>query len=106
MPKYMIQGSYSPEGLKGLIKDKASGRLEAVSKALASVGGKLESVYFSLGDYDVVVLADVPDTVAVVALSAAISATGLVRTKSTPLLSIDETDKALSKVIDYRKPGG
>src|SRR5689334_13020421 len=35
---YLIQGTYTAEGLKGLIKDKASGRKEAVSKALASAG--------------------------------------------------------------------
>jgi hypothetical protein len=32
MPKYLIQASYSAEGLKGLQKDKASGRKAAASK--------------------------------------------------------------------------
>jgi hypothetical protein len=30
MPKYLIQGTYTPEGVKGLMKDKASGRKAAV----------------------------------------------------------------------------
>ena len=44
MPKYLIQASYTAEGLKGLHKDKASGRREAVSHAVAALGGKLEEM--------------------------------------------------------------
>ncbi len=48
MPKYLIQGSYTPEGLKGLMKDTASGRKAAVQAAMKSVKGKLESLHFAL----------------------------------------------------------
>ncbi len=41
MPKYLIHASYTAEGLKGLQKDKASGRQQAVRQVLESVGGKL-----------------------------------------------------------------
>lgn len=68
MPKYLIQGSYTPEGLKGLAKDTASGRKAAVQSAMKSVKGKLESVYFALGSDDVVVIADAPDNIAIAAL--------------------------------------
>jgi hypothetical protein len=40
MPKYLIQGRYTPEGLKGLAKDKASGRKAAVQAAIKSLKGK------------------------------------------------------------------
>ena len=43
MPKYLVQASYTAEGLKGLQKDKASGRKEAVSKAIEGLGGSLAS---------------------------------------------------------------
>ena len=49
MPKYLVQASYTGEGLKGLMKDKASGRKAAVSAAMASVGGSLEAMYFCFG---------------------------------------------------------
>ena len=32
MPKYLIEASYTAEGLRGLQKDKASGRKQAVTK--------------------------------------------------------------------------
>jgi hypothetical protein len=35
MPKYLVEASYTAEGLKGLIKDKASGRKAVVAQALA-----------------------------------------------------------------------
>jgi uncharacterized protein with GYD domain len=105
MAKYMITASYSADGLKGLYKDKASGRREAVRQALESVGGKLESAYYALGEYDVVIIADLPDNVAASALSLAASATGLVRTRTTALLTVEETDKALATTVKFRGAG-
>ncbi len=87
MPKYLIQGTYSSEGLQGLIRDKPSGRRAAVTRAIESIGGKVEAVYFAFGDYDVVVLADVPDNVAAAAVGFTVSSTGLVRTRTMPLLT-------------------
>ena len=105
MPKYLIQASYSAEGLKGLQKDKASGRRTAVAGAIESLGGRLEAVYYCFGEDDVIVILDAPDNIAASALSLAVSATGLVRTKTTPLLTVEETDRALAKNINYRAPG-
>ncbi len=105
MPHYLIQARYTSEGLKGLIKDKASGRKTAVSKAIAALGGKLESIYYSFGGHDVVVIAESPDNVSAAALSVAVSATVLVRVNTTPLMSVEEMDQALAKAVDYRAPG-
>jgi uncharacterized protein with GYD domain len=105
MPKYLIQASYTAEGLKGLHKDKASGRREAVSKAVEALGGKLETLYYAFGEDDVVVILDMPDNVSVAALSMAVSASGAVRTKTTPLMTVEETDNALAKSVKYRAPG-
>src|SRR5438876_294274 len=105
MPKFLIAGSYTPEGLRGLAKDKASGREAAVKDALATIGGKLESVYYALGENDVYVLCDCPDHVAAAALSLAASSSGLVRTKTVPLMTVAETDRALSMKTGYRAPG-
>ena len=105
MPKYLISGSYSPEGLKGLQKDKASGRRQAVTTALESVGGRLDCVYFALGQDDVYLIADLPDNISATALGIAASATGLVRTRTIALMTVEEVDRALEKSINYRAPG-
>src|ERR1700730_4430429 len=83
MPKYLIQASYTAEGLKGLQKDKASGRRTAVASAIETLGGKLEATYYTFGQDDVIVIVDLPDNTAASSLSLAVSASGLVRTKTT-----------------------
>jgi len=104
MAKYLIEATYSGDGLKGLQRDKASGRKEAVTRAVESLGGKVDAFYLALGDRDVLVIVDLPDLVSVTALSVGVSATGLVRSKTTPLLTVEEGDRALSKGFEYRAP--
>jgi uncharacterized protein with GYD domain len=105
MAKYLIQASYTAEGVRALQKDKASGRGQAVRKAVESLEGKVEAVYFALGEHDLVSIVDLPDIVSLAALSLTVSATGLVRIKSTALLSVEDFDRAIMKKIDYRAPG-
>ena len=106
MPKYLITASYSAEGLQGLQKDKASGRVRAATAAIEAAGGKVECLYYAFGEHDVVGIADFPDNVSAASLSLAVSASGLVRTRTTPLMTVEETDRALEKSVSYRPPGG
>jgi len=106
MPKFLVQAAYTAEGLKGLEKDKASGRKQAVTRAVEGLGGKLEAIYYALGDYDVMLIVDMPDVVSGAALGLRVSSSGLVLTKTTTLLTLEEADRALGKTVDYRAPGG
>jgi uncharacterized protein with GYD domain len=105
MSKYLIEASYTADGLKGLQKDKASGRRAAVQSALQGLGGKLDAIYYALGDHDVIAIVDLPDTVSATALAVTVSASGLVRTKTTALLTVEEADQALAKNVSYKAPG-
>ena len=105
MAKYLVLGCYTPEGLKGLQKDKASGRREATRQAVESLGGKVEAYYYAFGEHDTVCIFDFPDNVAAAAFSGAVSAAGLVRTHVIPLLTVEEADKALGVAVNYRAPG-
>jgi uncharacterized protein with GYD domain len=105
MAKYLIQASYTAEGLKGLIADKASGRKASVSKAAEALGGKLEAMYYCFGEDDVLVILDMPDNASVAALAMAVSGSGAVRARTTPLMTIEEVDRALAKGVTYRAPG-
>ena len=105
MPKYLVQGRYTPEGLKGLAKDTASGRKAAVQTAMKGLKGKLESMYFALGSDDVVVIVEAPDNIAAAALSLSVGSTGLINIRTTPLLTVDEVDQALALPSKYRAPG-
>lgn len=105
MPKFLIEASYTADGLKGLQKDRASGRQAAVAQAVQSLGGALEAMHFTLGVHDVVAVVDLPDAAAAAAFSTAASATGLVRTRTTALVTVAEMDEALSRRPAYRAPG-
>jgi uncharacterized protein with GYD domain len=105
MPKYLIEGSYSADGLKGVHKDGGSGRKDAAGKAIKSAGGKLDSIYFAFGDRDVVAIADFPDNISAAAASITVSASGMVRLKLTPLMTVEDVDAVAKKSVAYRPPG-
>lgn len=105
MSKYLVQASYTADGVKGLTTDKASGRKAAVAKAIESLGGKLEALYFSFGEYDILAIMDLPDNAAAARFSFRAAGTGQVHVKTTPLLTPEEVDHALEKTVDYRAPG-
>jgi uncharacterized protein with GYD domain len=69
------------------------------------VGGKLISIYYALGEGDVYVVCECPDHVAAAAVSLAASSSGPIRTKTTSLLTVEETDRALATNTGYRAPG-
>jgi uncharacterized protein with GYD domain len=105
MAKYLVTVSYTAEGAAGLRKDGGTKRRKVASKAVESVGGTLESFYFSFGAQDALVLVDMPDNVSAAALSLAINATGGARLTTTPLLTPEEMDKASGKKTAYKAPG-
>ena len=105
MAKFLTQASYTSEGLRGLAKDTASGRKAAIIKAVEGLGGKVEACYYSFGADDVVLVTDFPDNVSAAALMLAVGSTGLVNTRTTPLLTVEEVDQALKKSVAYRAPG-
>ena len=78
MPKYMTRVSFTREGVKGLQKEKATHRRDAVAKLVESAGGKLETFYFAFGQDDGIAIYDLPDNVTAASLSIAANAAGQV----------------------------
>ena len=105
MAKYLIKGSYTAEGTKGLLKEGGSKRAAVVQKVIEGLGGKLEAFYFTFGDADVVLIMDLPDAAAAAAFGVTVNATGAVQASTTPLLSPQEIDQACKKSVKYRAPG-
>ncbi|HZK73629.1 MAG TPA: GYD domain-containing protein [Clostridia bacterium] len=105
MPKYLFEGSYTVEGIKGVLKEGGTGRREAVSAALKGMGGKVDAMYFAFGATDVYVIVDAPDNVTAAALAMGISSTGTVGVKTTVLLTAEEIDQAGKKTLSFRPAG-
>ncbi|NJC69594.1 GYD domain-containing protein [Planosporangium thailandense] len=105
MPRFLIQSTYTLDGLRGLRKDGGSGRVEAVRKAAESVGGRLESFDFGFGEPDVYLICELPDNKAAAAVAFAVGAAGGATTKTVVLLTPAEVDQAVKQTVDYRAPG-
>ncbi len=105
MPKYLIQATYTAEGLAGVLQDGGTGRRQAVERMVESLGGRVEQMYFAFGETDTYVLVDLPGNAASAAVGLTVSASGVVRTKTTVLLTPEEIDEAVRLEVTYRAPG-
>ncbi|MEP6656156.1 MAG: GYD domain-containing protein [Betaproteobacteria bacterium] len=105
MSKYLFEACYTAEGVKGLLRDGGSGRRTAIEAMLKGVGGKLECLYFALGDVDVYLIADLPDNLSAAAVALAVNQGGGATTKTVALMSVEDVDQAAKKTVAYRAPG-
>jgi uncharacterized protein with GYD domain len=105
MAKYLVEAHYTAEGTKGLTREGGTGRRAAATKAVESLGGKIEAFYYAFGDVDAYVIFDVPDNVSAAALSLAVSQSGSINTKTVVLMTPEEMDQAGKKAVDFRPPG-
>ena len=105
MPKFLIEASYTTQGVKGVQSAGGSSRRDAVAKLAESAGGSLESFHFGFGDSDAYVIVDLPDTEAAAAVALTVNASGAVTTKTIVLMTPEEVDAAAQKSVDYRPPG-
>ena len=109
MARYLFKGSYSMEGLKGLLKEGGSARRDAVAKLAEAFGGTLEAFYYAFGGTDVFSLVDLPDNVSATAVALVANAAGTSKVKTTVLITPEEVDRAVDlaaeEVAAYRPPG-
>ncbi len=106
MPLYLIQASYSAAATAAMVKNPQD-RAAAVSKMIKAVGGKLHGLWLAFGEYDIVVISEVPDNVTAAALAMAIGSSGAVTAfRTTPLLSAGESVEAMKKAAEvaYKPP--
>jgi uncharacterized protein with GYD domain len=98
MPLYMYQAAYTGESWAAQLKNPQN-RVESVGhQACEAVGGKLVGGWYSFGDYDLVLIADVPNNESMSAIALAIAAGGAVKaSKTTVLMTGAECVNAMKK---------
>ncbi len=106
MPKYLIEASYTVEGVKGLLKEGGSRRREVLKGSIEGLGGRLEAFYYVFGKDDVLLIVELPDNVAVAAASLRIAAAGAAESRVRVLISPEEIDEATKREVKYTVPGG
>jgi uncharacterized protein with GYD domain len=105
MAKYLFQGNYVGDGLKGLLKEGGSGRRAAMEKLVQSLGGTMECVYWSAAEYGWFLITDMPDKESAASLVLTINASGFGVIHSVGLLTAEEMDQVAKKSPTYRGPG-
>jgi uncharacterized protein with GYD domain len=98
MPLYMLQFAYTPESWSAQLKNPQN-RVETIGRQAAEAGGgKLIGGWYCFGDYDAVIIADMPDNASAAAVSLAVTAGGAVHSlKTTVLMSGTEGVAAMQK---------
>src|SRR4051794_11336521 len=86
MPLYMYQAAYTAESWAAQVKYPQN-RVESVGRqATEAVGGKMIGGWYSLGDHDIVLIADVPNVESMAAIAVAIAAGGAIKSSHTTAL--------------------
>ncbi len=107
MPKYLIQASYTSEGVKGLQSAGGSSRRDAVGAALESVGGQSRGLLLRLRrERRLRARETFRTTISAAAVAISVNAAGGAVTRTTVLLTPEEVDAAAQKSVGYRPPGG
>jgi uncharacterized protein with GYD domain len=75
MTFYLVEASYTPAALKALAANPQD-RVAPVSAMMEKAGGKLHHFFFTMGDTDIVALAELPDDVDAMAVSLAVASAG------------------------------
>jgi uncharacterized protein with GYD domain len=106
MAQYLIQASYTSDTLAAFVKTPQD-RTSVVARAIETLGGSLVGGGMCFGDYDIAIIANLPDNTAAAAFAFAIGAGGAcTRFKTTPILSVEEMTAAMKTAgtLGYRPP--
>ena len=96
MATYIVLSKFTEQGIRA-IRDTTK-RADAVREQARKMGIETKSIYWTIGEYDVVVTFEAPDDASITALALAISSAGNVRTQTLRAFSRDEVTGILAKL--------
>jgi uncharacterized protein with GYD domain len=97
MAYYLMQFAYTAEAWSALTQSPVD-RAETIKALAAELGARVLGIYYCFGEYDGIVLLDAADDTTAAAISMAVTMAGhLKATRTTPLLSVEETVEAVKK---------
>jgi len=100
MPHYLHQIAYTSDSWKSLVAQPQN-RVEVVRQAIEKLGGKVVAGFMAFGEYDVVVITEMPDQISAAAIAIAFASGGACKSvHTTPLLSQDEALQAMKKASE------
>lgn len=95
MPYYLARAKISKDMISALVS-RPEDRLVATTRFLQQIGGRLHNYFFSFGEFDIVLLFELPDNVSAASLSMTLTAAGsITEMETTPLLTMEEAVAAM-----------
>lgn len=98
MVRYLYLGKYTADGLRGLSTEGGTKRREATEKLISSIGGRIIEYSFAVGEYDFVLIVEMPDDAAALVAPIVTGASGTVRVLTIPLISPENLDEITSRI--------
>jgi len=97
MSQFLVQVGYTPDAWTAMVNNPQD-RSKVVETAVQNLGGSVHQFWLSFGEYDIIGVVEMPDSVSAAAFSMAISAGGSCKSvKTTPLLTTAEGVSAMQK---------
>ena len=95
MPVFVVLGNWTDAGLKNA-KDAPS-RIKDTHNAVEKAGGKMQ-LYYALGEYDFIMVLEMPDDKAIMRILLWLGSKGNVRTKTLKAWTEAEAAKEISQM--------
>ncbi len=96
MARYIVLCNYTDQGIRN-VKGGPSRVRDSVSAAEAT-GVKIEAWYLTMGAYDIVAIADVPDDEAMASFLLSLGAQGNVRSQTLRAFPLEEFEQIVAKL--------
>lgn len=95
MTTFFLFGSYTQDALDGIDAD----RTKKAEEVINGFGGKLHSVYALLGEYDIVMITDLPGVPEALQVSIALTRDTGIAFSSCPAIAVAEFDRLAGEVV-------
>ena len=105
MAKYLLEVSYTSDGMKGVLKEGGTSRRTMVENLASNMGGTIESFHYAFGENDAYIIAEFPGDVDAAAVAMTVGAAGAATVRTVTLLTPEQIDEATQKTVEYRPPG-
>jgi uncharacterized protein with GYD domain len=96
MATFIMLGSFTDQGIRS-VKDTTK-RADAFKELAKGSGVTVKDIYWTLGQYDIVAIAESPDDTTMTALGLALGKSGNVRTQTLRAFSASDMNAILAKV--------
>ncbi len=94
MPIFMMFGKYDQQSLKGVSAE----RTKKAEEIIKQNGGKVISMYAVLGEHDLVLTLDFPDSEKALAASVALNMLTGISFATSPVVDVEQFDRLVSAV--------